>query len=51
MKANMKIIQEKLAETEFVNAPLIKGMKKSMELYTPKTVLVFTPKFTMSGWL
>jgi hypothetical protein len=51
MKANMKIIQEKLAETEFINAPLRKGMKKSMELYTPKTVSLFTPKFTMSGWL
>jgi hypothetical protein len=49
MKANLKIIQDKWAETEFINKPIIKGMSKSIELYTPKTVVLFTPKFNMVG--
>jgi len=51
MRAKMKIIQPKWAETEFINKPLVKGMHKSTELYTPKTVALFNPKFNMVGEL
>jgi len=49
MKARMNILQPHLAITEFINEPIRKGMKKSMELYTPGTVTLFEPKFTMAG--
>ena len=49
MNATMKVIQDKWAETEFINKPIVKGMNKSIELYTPKTVVLFTPKFNMAG--
>ncbi|MDP6156497.1 MAG: DUF432 domain-containing protein [Candidatus Thermoplasmatota archaeon] len=51
MKATIKITSEKYAVTNFFDTPLRKGMKKSIELYTPKTVSLFTPKFTMEGGL
>ena len=49
MKATMKITHGKLAETDFADAPLERGMKKSMELYTAKKLVVATTKFVM-GW-
>ena len=49
MKATMKIQHGKLAETDFVDAPVEQGMKKSMELYTAKKLAVTSTKFVM-GW-
>ncbi|HUV02335.1 MAG TPA: DUF432 domain-containing protein [Desulfobacteria bacterium] len=49
MKATMKILHGKLAETDFVDAPVEQGMKKSMELYTAKKLTVTSTKFLM-GW-
>ena len=51
MKGTIKITGEKFAVTNFFDTPLRKGMKKSIELYTPNTVSIFTPKFSMEGGL
>ena len=51
MRAKIKITDDKYAVTSFIDAPLKKGMKKSIELYTPNTVSIFTPKFSMEGEL
>ncbi len=36
MRANMRIVSKKVAEIDFVNSPLEKGMKRSLELYTSR---------------
>lgn len=51
MKAFMKILPGKLAETDFVDAPLRSGMKKSLELYTVRKLAVKTTKFIMEAGL
>jgi hypothetical protein len=47
MKATMKIMSGRSAETDFVDAPLENGMKKSLELYTVRRLPVVAPKFVM----
>jgi hypothetical protein len=49
MKATMKINNEKTAETGFVDSPLERGMKKSLELYTVRKLAVVSTKFVMEG--
>jgi hypothetical protein len=51
MKASMKILPGNLAETDFVDAPLKPGMKKSVELYTARKLVVKTTKFIMEAGL
>jgi hypothetical protein len=47
MKANMRIISEELAETDFHDSPLRADMKKSVEYYTSRKIPVLTTKFVM----
>jgi hypothetical protein len=47
MKATMKIMSGRSAETDFVDAPLEEGMKKSLELYTVRRLPVVATKFVM----
>ncbi len=48
MKAFMKVISEDMAETSFVNAPLRAGMKKSVEIYLAKKLVIpLQTKFVM----
>jgi hypothetical protein len=52
MKATMKIMHGGLAETGFIDAPLERGMKKSLELYTARKLpMVAIPKFVMEAGL
>jgi hypothetical protein len=51
MKATMKIMHGKMAETDFVDSPLERGMKKSLELYTARKIQVTLPKFLMEAGL
>jgi hypothetical protein len=51
MKATMKIMPGNLAETEFFDAPIEPGMKKSLELYTVRKLAVKTTKFIMEAGL
>ncbi|MBN1948897.1 MAG: DUF432 domain-containing protein [Candidatus Cloacimonetes bacterium] len=47
LKANMKIHDEEVAETEFINSGLAKGMKKSNELFTLRKLSVHSSKSVM----
>ena len=47
MKANMRIISKKIAETGFVGSHLEKGMKRSLELYVSKKIPMIATKFLM----
>ena len=49
MRANMKITSRKVAEIDFVNSPLEKGMKRSLELYTSRLrqIPVIATRFLM----
>ncbi len=49
MRANMRIVSKKVAEIDFVNPPLEKGMKRSLELYTSRLrqIPVIATKFLM----
>ncbi|MEA3281631.1 MAG: DUF432 domain-containing protein [Euryarchaeota archaeon] len=49
MRANMRIVSRKVAEINFVNSPLEKGMKRSLELYTSRLrkIPVIATKFLM----
>jgi len=49
MRANMRIVSEKVAEVDFINSPLEKGMKRSLELYTSRLrqIPVVATKFLM----
>ena len=52
MKATMKLLHGHLAETDFVDAPLLEaGMTKSLELYTAKKLPVVITKFVMEEGL
>ncbi|MDO9517908.1 MAG: DUF432 domain-containing protein [Methanosarcinaceae archaeon] len=51
MKAKMKIMAGEIAETDFVNSPINKGMKKSVELYTTRRVVALGTKFLMEKGL
>ncbi len=52
MRAVMKIINKDVAETSFVEEPLEKGMKKSIEIYMArKIILPFASKFVMEEGL
>jgi len=51
MKGHMKITAPMLAETDFVDAPLKKGMQKSLELYTARKLLVLSSKYSMTEGL
>lgn len=50
-KATMSISPHEIAETDFVNAPLIKNMKKALEVYTVSKLSITSAKFTMSEGL
>lgn len=47
MRANMKIINEKMAEIDFVDSPLKKGMEKSLEVYVKRKPSIIGKKFVM----
>ncbi len=49
MRADMRIVSKKVAEINFVNSPLEKGMKRSLELYTSRLrqIPVIATKFLM----
>jgi hypothetical protein len=47
MRATMKIMSGTLAETDFIDAPLQEGMKKSLELYTARKLPGVGTKFVM----
>jgi hypothetical protein len=47
MKANMRIISKKFAETGFVGSHLEKGMKRSLELYISRKIPMIATKFLM----
>lgn len=49
MKANMKIMDGKIAETDFFDSALEKGMKKSLELYTVRKLAVVATKCVMGA--
>lgn len=49
LKANMRILSESMAETEFVDSPIREQMEKSLELYTSRRLKVITSKFNMFG--
>jgi hypothetical protein len=51
MRASMKIIPRRLAETDFQDAPLLTGMTKSLELYTSRKLPVVPAKFVMEAGL
>ncbi len=50
-KANMKIISNKSAETEFVSSAIKKGMKSSIEVLAPGRLPVTTKKYLMEDGL
>jgi len=47
MKANMRIRGGGIAETEFIDAPIEPGMKKSLEIYMVRKLSLTTAKFIM----
>ena len=47
MKANINIKTKDTAETEFIDTPLQKGMKKSLEIYASRKISIVKPKFIM----
>lgn len=49
MKANMELNSKTMAETDFMDSPLVSGMKKSVELYTTRKVPIVGKKMIM-GW-
>lgn len=51
LRANLRIVKQGIAETEILDAPLIEGMRKSIELFQPKTPTVIPRKFLMEGGL
>jgi hypothetical protein len=51
MRASIKIMPRRLAETDFQDAPLVEGMTKSVELYTSRKLQVVPSKFVMEAGL
>jgi hypothetical protein len=49
--AEMKCISKKVAETQFYDSPLRKGMKKALELYVARRIIMPKGKFTMEWGL
>ncbi len=49
MRAKMRLLSDILAETEFYDQPLIKGMTKATELYTAKRIPGIATKFVMES--
>ncbi len=47
MNANMKVLGKTTAETDFINSPIDKKMKKSLELYTLRKLPIVSAKFVM----
>jgi hypothetical protein len=47
MKAEMKVVHQSTAETDFLDSPLKKGMNKALELYKVKKIPVTPVKFVM----
>ena len=47
MKGHMKILTGEIAETDFEDRPLEKGMENSLEIYTARKLLISTSKFLM----
>lgn len=48
IKAKMIITSRVIAETDFINSPLVKKMTKSLELYTVSKLSITSTKFIMS---
>jgi hypothetical protein len=51
MKANMRLLSGNIAETDFSNSPLLKGMSKSSEYYTSRKIPGVSMKFVMESGL
>lgn len=51
MRGKMDIFSHHLAETDIVDSPLKKGMKKAHEVYQPKLLNIVSTKFTMEAGL
>lgn len=51
MRASMKLMPRRLAETDFMDAPLVPGMTKSLELYPTRKLQVVPVKFVMEAGL
>ncbi|MDN7024130.1 DUF432 domain-containing protein [Methanoculleus sp. FWC-SCC1] len=51
MTAEMRILNKNLAETDFIDAPLTPGMKKSVELYTAREIPVIKKGYLMAWGL
>lgn len=49
--AEMRIASRKIAETQFYESPLRKGMKKALELYVARRIIIPRGKFTMEWGL
>ena len=47
MKSVVSVINDDVAEIDFINAPLKEDMKKSIELYIAKKLIPLTGKFVM----
>lgn len=47
LKANMKLSTDKIAETDFMDSGINKGMKKSLEIYTLAKIPVTLKRFIM----
>ena len=50
MIAEMKIVSKVVAETDFVNKPIKKGMKKALELHTARRIPVVERKGFLMEW-
>lgn len=51
VKGTMKIINDGIAETDYLETPLEKGMRKSLEVYSIKMTSISTKRFIMEGGL
>ncbi|HNV38544.1 MAG TPA: hypothetical protein PKJ46_05240, partial [Methanoculleus sp.] len=49
--ATMKIITTNMAETDFIDAPLLPGMTRSIELYTARKIPVINRGYLMEWGL
>lgn len=47
MKASINLKTRNRAETDFLDSPLKKGMKKSLEVYATRKMSLTAPKFIM----
>lgn len=49
MRGTMELNSKSMAETDFIDSPLVSGMKKSVELYTARKMPILGKKMIM-GW-